>query len=369
MIEICGKIDLISGADLSISYNSEFDANNISIKSLDNLLGKQVSVGNPFIIGFNVLGDGSTFSEGENYFISSQFSDGADIPKFSQHEYSFTISSSQPFNSLSIAFDTANQRHPITINVDGTDYADDDAIFSIFNLSNSNSHNVTISNWNTAFAPLVISGIYVNISIDINRRNLISFDYKNSDRADLEVPSFGVISNKANLSIKDTNGEIPDYVENGIFSNAKAHIWLNNSLKKGKTEDIAHLKVEKVNYDDISKIADITLTDGIEEWQSIEVPEIAYYREETVDEQPPKNFEWIYDYLLTITHNNGFTNMLKFAKLDNTTQKRLQNRYMKYPLLEATNLWAQWQKLCVALQLHIYQNNNGKIVCEYKGGN
>lgn len=365
MIEICGKIDLISAKNFGFTAMTDFEGNNISARMP---LAKKVEVKNPFIIGSSRLGEGHTFSEGEKYFISKGLSysttNGISLDK----AYSFKLSSTDAFDSFTIAFDTENNRHPDSITVDGTEYYDNDAIFSIFNLENKTSHNVVISNWNVTRSPLIISGIYINLGIDINRRNLISFNSQISDRSDLKVPSFGVISNKGNLSIKDIDGEIADYNENGQLINSKLNMYIRNSLSK-KSEPIGTFRILSLDYDDKDFTANLTIGDRLEEWQNINVEGIDFYREETVDSQPHRNFKWIYDYLLNITHNNGFTNMLSFAELDEDTQEILNCTYMKYPMLESDNLWAQWQKLCVVCQAHIYQNPNGKIVFEYKGGN
>lgn len=360
MIEICGEIEIFSGGVLELSESVNFTGNNIS-SSLSNVLGEKKTVKNPFIIGTSKLGDGSTFSGGEDYFIGTQKcqEDG-----FFDKPYWITLKSNQNFSSLTIAFDTENNRYPKMINVDGTLYNNDDAIFSVFNLDNLTEHKVGFQSWSEINSPLVLSGIYLDLAIKINRKNLINFNSQISDRSDLKVPSFGVISNKGNLSIKDIDGEIADYNENGTLINSKLNMYIRNSLSK-KSEPIGTFRILSLDYDDKDFTANFTIGDGLEEWQNINVKGIDFYRKETVDEQPPRNFEWIYEYLWQITYNNGFTNMLSFEELDSATKAILRYTYMKYPMLEADNLWAQWQKLSVVCQLHIYQNKNGKIVCEH----
>jgi hypothetical protein len=54
-----------------------------------------------------------------------------------------------------------------------------------------------------------------------------------------------------------------------------------------------------------------------------------------------------------------------FYQLDTQTQEILKNTKIIYPLLEASTLWQQWNKLCQVCGLYIYKNGKGNIVCSY----
>jgi hypothetical protein len=111
-------------------------------------------------------------------------------------------------------------------------------------------------------------------------------------------------------------------------------------------------------------VVSVSLKDEIERWQEINISAISY--DPRVIEHKP--FELLYENLYNQTINNGY-NMYSIDQLDRKTKAILKNTYIQYPLLESGSLWQQWNKLCQVCQLHIYQNNDGIVVCKYNGGN
>lgn len=372
MITLTAKINLLSGDNKALLLGSNnLSGNNISSK-LGDIVGVKKGDGNPFILGASKLGDGSTFSDGVGYFIGNKLSD--DNGNFAT-DYEIAITGNV-MSSLTIAFDTANGRHPKKIYVDGVEYVDDDAIFTVVGLTESTTHTVRIVDWNDPKYPLVITGIYAEVSIEIDRRNLISISRSIFDRSDLKLPSFGIISNTGNIEFNDTDGEVRDYAEQLLLqSGLSCEIRLNNTLVDGASELVAKMETGEWDYDNDNRVVSVSLKDELEEWQDINVEEISY------DPRNPaeKPFEWLYVELWKLTSNRyyaeeqitgkGNYNMLAFDELDTDTQGILQNTYIQYPLLESGSLWEQWTKLCEVCQLHIYKNNNGVVVCRYNGGN
>ena len=378
MITLTAKINLLSGDNKALELGSDnLSGNNIS-SDLSSVVGVKKQGSNPFIIGASKLGDGSTFSNGVDYFIGDQPSD--DNGNFAT-PYSITIMGNYR-DSLTIAFDTANGRHPKSVRVDGVEYIDDDPIF-IFpskEMVVSPSHIIEISNWNSPKHPLVITGIYAEVNIDIDYRNLISISRSIFDRSDLKLPSFGIISNTGDIEFNDIDGEIRDYAEQLLLqSGLSCEIKLNNTLVDGASETIGLFETDQWNYENDSRVVSVSIKDDLEEWQDINVAPIDY--DPRVVESKP--FSWLYEHLWKLTSNrssyvndkgetiigNGNYNMLSIIELDEDTQAVLNNTYIQYPLLESGSLWQQWTKLCQVCQLHIYKNNDGVIVCRYNGGN
>ena len=371
MITLTAKINLLSGDNKALSLGSDnLSGNNIS-SNLSGIVGVKKNGSNPFIIGASKLGDGSTFSDGVDYFIGDQLSD--DNGNFAT-PYTITITGNA-MTSLTISFDTANGRHPKSVWIDGVEYIDDDPIFTVAGLTESTNHTITIYNWNSPKYPLVITGIYAEVSIEIDRRNLISISRSIFDRSDLKLPSWGIISNTGNIEFNDTDGEIRDYVKQLLLeSGLKCEIFLNNTLAN-EQEKIGLFETDEWNYDNDNRVVSVSLKDDLEEWQEINVAEISYDPRE-IESKP---FKWLYVYLWKLTshryyaeesiYGNGNYDMLAFDELDTDTQDILQNTYIQYPLLESGSLWVQWTKLCEVCQLHIYKDNNGVVICRYNGGN
>jgi hypothetical protein len=361
MITLTAKINLLSGDNKALLLGSDnLFGNNIS-KDLGSVIGVKKNGSNPFIIGANKIGDGSTFSDGVDYFIGNQLSNDSGIFESS---YSFSIKDKNgTLTNLTISFDTESGRHPNKIILDGVEYIDDDPIFTIANLTPREVHSITIDNWNSPKYPLVITGIYAGVSIEVDRRNLISLDRSIFDRSDLKLPSFGIICNTGNIEFNDIDGEIRDYAEQLLLQSGLAcEIKLNNTIT-GASELVAKMETNQWDYDNDNRFVSVSLKDDLEEWQDINVPEISYDKRNAES----KPFSWLYEHLWAITNPNY--PMQSLDELGEETYNVLTNTYIQYPLLKSGSLWQQWTKLCQVCQLHIFKNSDGIVVCRYNGGN
>lgn len=363
MITLTARIDLISGNNGTLSgVTSEISKNNIS-SDIGAIIGSKSQGSNPFIIGASKLGDGSTFSDKVDYFIGS-------VPS-KENPCILTISGTD-ITSFTIEFDKVNNRHPNTIMIGNMEYADDDAIFTV-KVPSANSHTITIDNWNSPLYPLVIMGIYVEISIDIDYRNLISLNRSITYRGDNKLPSYGIISNTGNLEFNDLNGEIRDYAEQMLLtSDLKVEITLNNTLADTH-EQVGIFETRDWDYDNDNRSVSVSLKDDLEEWQDIQVQGFDYDPRKPFKIISDGKMSNIYRWLQGQDENGNYRTpekyqMLSFEQLDEKTQNILENTTIDYPFLENATLWEQWQKLCEVCGLYIYKNNEGKTVCTYTYG-
>ena len=153
MITLTAKIDIISGNNGTLSGVSINNSGNDISSSIGSILGVKKQPRNPFIIGASKVGDGSTFSSGEDYFIGSwRSNESGQFPT----PYQLTISG-EDIDTLTIQFDTLNNRHPNRIWVNNVEYRDDDPIFTINNLGGVDEVIITFVDWNTPNYPLVIT--------------------------------------------------------------------------------------------------------------------------------------------------------------------------------------------------------------------
>jgi hypothetical protein len=376
MITLTARIDLISGNNGTLSSaTSNLSGNNIS-SEIGAILGSKSQGSNPFIIGASKLGDGSTFSDKVDYFIGSQLSDSDG--KF-QTPYEIKFNSKSGINAITIVFDTENNRFPKSIIVDGVNYYDDDPIFTIANqtkvllLETETEHSIIINDWNAPNYPLVIQGVYIDISIDINYRNLISLNRSITYRGDNKLPSYGIISNTGNLEFNDLNGEIKDYAEQLLLtSDLKVVITLNNTLANAH-EQVGVFETETWDYDNDNRSVSVSIKDDLEEWQDIQVQGFSYDPREPFKIIADGKMSNVYKWLQGQDENGNYRTpekyqMLSFEQLDEKTQAILESTTIDYPLLENGTLWEQWQKLCEVCGLYIYKNNEGKTICTYTYG-
>ena len=362
MITLTAKIDILPSEDDKLNLLSDEPSKNRISNDLVEVFGKKTNYDSPFFLGASNFGGGEKFTneniDGKHekeYFVSEIRAD--ENGDFSSGIYIVALDETQQMTSLTIAFDTQNNRHPTKINIDGVEYTDDDAIFTVGNLTPKSSHSITITDWNTPNYPIVITGIYSNVSIEINSKNLISLETSLYDRSDLNLPSFGIISNNGNIEFNDYSGEVRDYAEQRLLqSGLKCDIILKNTLVENAEKTVAVFETDKWNYNNEEKTVSVSLKDDLEEWQNINVTHVYYKRNET----ERKQLSWWYKYLHDITTSKGFF-MISFDELDEKTKSVLNSIYIDSPYLNDCNLWSAWDKVCKASLSHIYKNS-GKII-------
>ena len=376
MITLTAKIDLITGNnDTFQSVASTLSENNIS-SEIGAVLGVKQQTSNPFIFGVNKFGDETHLSSGVDYFIGSELSDenGKFGDLLSSGYYSFRVMHNG-IKTITIAFDATNDRHPHSIVFDGITYYDDDSVFTIQRdvSTYAQSSILKIDNWNTPNSPLVISGIYADITIDIDYKNLISINGSIFERGETKLPSYGIISNNGNLEFNDIDGEIRDYADLLLLnSDLKVNVTLKNTLAN-KEEQVGTFQTETWNYDNDNRSVSVSLKDDLEEWQDIQVKGFSYDPREPFKAIENGKMSKVYKWLQQQDENgNDRTpkkyDMLSFEELDTETKTILENTTIDYPLLEDGTLWEQWTKLCEVCGLYIYKRKDGKTVCSYTYG-
>lgn len=359
MITVSAKIDVMAGSIAEIkSVSSNINGINVSPDITSTLGKKRQPDIKPFMLGKSKLGTGSHYIKQLPYLVGRELSNSnGDFA----NSYTINITSSEVLEQMIIVFDTVNNAHPKSISVDGQTFVDDDPQFEIVFREKKLTHTITINNWNTPHSPIVITSIYTNANIEIDRRNLLSYDSSIFDRANIDYPSYGIISNGGSIRFADYDTTILDLITQKILhSGITVEIFLNNTLTK-KSEQLAKLSIRELTYDNNNRAVDLQLKDDLEEWQEMTVEAIYY------DPETPKteNFKWLYEYLWKKTPQKY--NMLSFDELDEETQNVLTNTFIQYPLLESDSLWNEWDKLCQACHLHIFVNEVGNTVCKKSG--
>jgi hypothetical protein len=270
---------------------------------------------------------------------------------------------------FTIAFDIVNNRHPKTITIYPTNnedmkkkYAVDDSIFTVWGLEQEDSYTLVFSDWSEPKQPLVITGIYVDIKIDINSRNMIALNRSISYRGDNKLPSYGIISNVGNLEFNDLDGEIKDYAEQLLLtSDLKVDIYLNNTLTKS-SEKVGVFQTETWDYDNDNNIVNVSIGDSLEELQDNEHDGFSL----DYDNISAKSISWIYDKLVASAPSKY--RIQSSINLDAVTKNLMDNTRIGVPFLNAGNFWAQFNKLSTLCLLRMYKTKNGETTVKYHGG-
>ena len=201
-----------------------------------------------------------------------------------------------------------------------------------------------------------------NIVINIDKHNLIELSTKIDSRANIESPSYGIISNSGAVTIKDDAfGSIAKYARSGLLAKkGEIEIFLIDTLSK-KKEIVATFQTTSWRYDSDAKNAAAEFKDDLEAWQDIEIDSISYNFKNPYGIVQQGKAKYLYEWLWEQTPSN----MLSFYQLDTKTKDILENTIIKYPMLNAGNLWAQWTKLCEICMLYIYKNSQGIVACSH----
>lgn len=214
---------------------------------------------------------------------------------------------------------------------------------------------------------IITAKIYISDTevIEVDRRNMLKCESLISDRSDLKMPSFGVISTTGNIKFNDNDGKILQYAENRMLvEGAKCEIVLTNTLVPNCSTILNEYETAKWDYDNENKAVTVSLKDNLQELQQINFAGIQY----NSINGSPKNLAWIYEKLRTATISVGDYTMPTVEELDEKTRQVLLQTKIKYPMLNSGSLWSCWQKLCEVGQLHLYKEK-GIIKCRYNGGN
>lgn len=362
MITLTAKINILKDNG-TIRRVGGVVGNNISVSSLNDVKNTRRTGSNPFLLGVSKLGSGATLSSGENYFIAENV----------QETYSIIVVG-ENLVALTIFFDEYNNQYPQTIVLDGTalneTHTNDNPIFTV-TFSPRNSVTLHCSNFTKPDYPLVVHGICADLSIDVGLGTLLNVEANKTDRSNIDLPSYGIISNSALLEFLDKDGEVKEYAKQLLLKGGlKTEISVNDTLVKNsqKKETVSVMYTETWSYNNKNSNVSVTLKDDLEEWQNIKVEPLIIV--EGLDTDNPyikrQSFEVLYKHLYNCTPSKY--NLLDFNSLDSTTQDILKNTYIEYPILNGASLWSEFDKLCQVCQLHIYKDVD-KTVCCYLGGN
>lgn len=360
MITLTAKINLFDADENAAIEEVQSTVNNNNISSgFEKIINSVVKTKNPFIIGYSKIGDGSTLQSKLDYFMGGVLSDNTGT--FSSPQV-FFITTTYELSSLTVAFDSTYGGHPLHVLLDGVSHYVTSAEYTFGGIQSLGQHKLEILDWNKPNSPVVISGIYTNITIEIDRWNLLSMNIDLPSKADNSMPSFGIISSQASVSFNDLDGKVENYAEQGLLvGGLVCETKIINTLKKAE-QTIGVFETSEWSYDASNRSVSVSMKDGLEGWQEIHVDGISFNPNET----PVWTGKDVYEYLYEQTPAKY--KMLDFAYLDEDTKYILQNTIIPLKFLSSGSLWSQWQKLCTVCMSYIYKKPNGQTTFSYRQG-
>lgn len=368
MIKVEARIKLFDSNDGTIN-NAQLDNNNniswpiyTATSSFGTIVGHEVKQTKPFLLANSPLIGGVDYEIPKNsdmyvladrvgYFIGTLISgeDGT-LPG---DGYSITINGAD-FNAITIVFDKEDEVWPTEVVVNGETYMNDDATFTVGGLGGTvDKLDLTISKLNKPNKGLIVTGIYVDITIIVDEKNLDSFTYSLYDREYNDEPSYGVVSNSGTLSFVDSTGEILDYITNRALTNElSVNVNVLNTLN-GKKELFVSTKTSQWEYDNNNFIVTISLQDELEELQNYTFVGI------------PCNESFmfasaIYDSIVSeIPERFGVP---YYNNLSDSVKNKIGYSAISNPYMQSCSLWDALDGFCKTFGLRIYKHKQQIVV-------
>lgn len=180
----------------------------------------------------------------------------------------------------------------------------------------------------------------------IDKRNILSCETEIRDRADIDKPSFGLISNGGQISFRDDNSKFLEYVENKILKNGdKIAFFLSNTISK-TTEQVGEYFVTSFDYDKDNKTVSVHFGDDLIYTQEEVVQVKPYISEETAEN--------------LIVYANSNSSILSYEENEETKEK-LSKTTIKYPILKDMSVWSLTNSICCICGFSGYKNKKGKM--------
>lgn len=370
MIKLEARIKLFDSNDGTVNKAQFNNNNNISwniftaTSSFGQIVGKEVKQTKPFLLGNSPLvgdegyeipknSDMYVLADSVNYFIGSLVS-GEDGTFPDGASYSITINGAD-FNVITIVFDKDDEVWPTEITINGESYMNDDAIFTVGGFGGTvDKLDVTISKLNKPNKGLVVTGIYVDITIMVDEKNLDSFTYSLYDREYNDEPSYGVVSNSGTLSFVDSTGEILDYANMRLLKDLTGvEICISNSITK-ESQVFIKAFTQEWEYDNDSRVVTLTIADGL----SAVLQNIPFYNElfHAQKSSGDKAFVEIYNDIYNMVPS--YFSMPSYDELSADVKSLIENISADAYKPEEKNLWAAIDAFAKAVGLHIYYDAN-----------
>jgi hypothetical protein len=189
----------------------------------------------------------------------------------------------------------------------------------------------------------------------VNKTNILSCETEIRDRADIDKPSFGLISSGGTLSFKDPQKKFLNYANMKVLRGGeKVSIFLENTTAKAK-EVVGNYFVKNWDYDNENFIVTVSFVDGIETIQEKTMQKQDYFASVKI---PSSLYDAFWSRLHSTISSNGFHfNGEAKNKFDEITRKICSTTFYN----EKDSVWASFNKISQLLGAHAFINKSGEI--------
>lgn len=326
-----------SGEITDISFSSP--ANNISSSDTKSLANANAYT-KGFLLNLNDLSGNYEYFGSDNvkYYISSVQSD-------ENKDISITLKITTS-NVVGATLLFPNEIYPTLISINNIDYSNSNEVFQFPTSSNGENVETTLifKKMNKENVPLIILSINSGITITYDDRYIKSMTRGSQLSTDNEYPKYEVVSQYGSISFFDS-----DYALLNLKSTTNLQkpriikILLNDKV-------IGTYKATSWQYDMLTSIVTIELSDSLNELSEVEVSE-------HIELSSTKTLYDVFLDIKSLLENIGEV----FSTIDDTLVNRLKNINMYIYRYNATNLQELVNNFCSVAQCSIYKNEVGEL--------
>lgn len=349
MISVYARVEAEKGTPIEVRESENFINNNAS-QSIDSVVDRIVSGSNPFILGCSDLSEGAELIDVvPPFFVGNEI---ADWEGRFYNEYRLSVIGDDVFSSLTIVFDTYNNHHPSTINIDGVNY---NVVSSrqVFAVPEQFYHTIIIDNYTPNF-PLRIQGVTSTVSLEIGVEKMLSVEFSGLDRSNPQEIGFGIHSNSGSIEFVDADHAVKIMKDNNTLLNSEVTLFLRNRYRDAQ---IGSFIVTDGDYSKRGGSSTLRFQDRLQEWQNVAIPN------DFVLSFEPMSLEDI-----------RFAIQGKVTGLDIVTyytaeaSARWDYTIVKNPYVIGSSFWSFMAKACELTGCYISCDEQGRAVIAYGGG-
>lgn len=182
-------------------------------------------------------------------------------------------------------------------------------------------------------------------------KNLLDISFNGQDRSDAAKPCWGIKSNSGRVEFRDDKNLINELKYNGNLSTSRINIELTVYDRKVSLGDF---KVTNAYKNPQGDLTILEFEDYLITWQNVQMKR--YYCPYDQD----VSIKDIIDAIISRADE-----YIEYANF--TTENRLKNYYIAFPLIEEGSLWSQMKKICEVSSCYIYCDHRG-VPNIYYGG-
>lgn len=347
-------------------YDGEAKVNNVSKLITSNTIENDGILGKSLALGYLSLSDGyiggiNTSLLNENGYNGYMFG-ATDINGAYELILSLATTDSSTFDSIIIYGDkTAQQFATVAVIDEGTENEktiySDDYIWAIKFESAETSHTIKFTTWNIPSYNASITYIAIMLNyLDFNKRWIKSIESLSQSTPDASGITYGVLGNSGSSEILDNNGEIKDYIEDGILDNDNLPLVVYANGKQVQ----AHITTDSF-YSDEARTLSLDLQNELYKLDTLKYDGYDYPNESK------SAYVMLYDvfYKLNGLTESEFDLMLDssivYGETTGLISDYLKAIIIKYPYLEKGKTYRETiNKFCNLAQLQFIVSDSGQ---------